>query len=156
MNNKYSTDELQIHRREIRRIWRHANKDKVSKSNADYYQRNKDRAQKRSKLWAKNHRDKVYACCKRWRKNHAPENAAREARRYARKRNSVLPGDQWEITEVYARAAWWRKQGFIVEVDHIYPVGFGWHEPSNLQIIYKSENAAKGARCDYIPQVIFV
>ena len=45
---------------------------------------------------------------------------------------------------------------FQVEVDHIFPVGFGWHEPKNLQIIYRSENAIKGTNPNYIPSVIFI
>ena len=81
---------------------------------------------------------------------------AQLARRRAHKRHATLSGAQWEINKIYVRAARWRKWGFDVEVDHIYPLGFGWHEPANLQIIYKFENRSKGANPDYIPEVIFV
>jgi hypothetical protein len=77
-------------------------------------------------------------------------------RRWAHKRQAVLPGAQSDITDVYARAAWWRTQGFDVEVDHIFPLGFGWHEPANLQIIYASDNRQKSYKPDYVPMVVFV
>jgi hypothetical protein len=80
---------------------------------------------------------------------------AKCARRRARRHAATLPGDQTEITQIYQRAEIWRGWGFDVEVDHIYPCGFGWHEPSNLQVIYKLDNRRKQANPDYKPSKIF-
>ena len=80
----------------------------------------------------------------------------RSAAHRARRRQASLPGDQWEINQIYQHADNLRRKGLAVEVDHIYPCGFGWHEPANLQIIYASENQAKNANPDYIPSEVFV
>lgn len=91
-----------------------------------------------------------------WQRKNPDKQRAIENRRRARKRDALLPGDQWEINAIYARAKWWRARGFNVEVDHIYPLGFGWHEPANLQIISKGENIRKHANPDYKLKRIFV
>ncbi len=76
------------------------------------------------------------------------------------RRNAIMlgarVGDQRRVRAVYRRAAWWRSVGFPVVVDHIVPLSKGGaHSPENLQIIYGSENAKKGARLDYQPSVVF-
>ncbi len=77
------------------------------------------------------------------------------ARRRARKLG-VTASEQPNIAAVYRRAQWWRSVGFPVAVDHIIPLMCGGaHTSKNLQIIYASENARKGARLDYIPQIVF-
>lgn len=74
------------------------------------------------------------------------------------KRLSLLtadPKDLRSIEKIYARARELRRW-FNVVVDHIKPlIKGGPHAPSNLQIIYRSENERKAARLDYIPSVVF-
>ena len=159
-----------------RKTWRrnHPEKEKAQQRR-DLSKRDPTQHAARNKKWRQNnlerHRatDKVWRSCnharlrylnRRWRTaNIATIREADRKRkpvRRAREHEAYISGPQWEITQIYARAAWWRSQGFNVQVDHIYPVGFGWHEPANLQIIYASENARKGANPDYKPRVVFV
>ena len=78
-------------------------------------------------------------------------NRAREV-----KKRNVTVGDLTAIAGIYEKAAWWRRW-FDVVVDHRIPIAKGGtHEVSNLQIIYRSENAEKLARLDYNPKVVFL
>lgn len=78
------------------------------------------------------------------------------ARNRARQQRLVIPIEGCRaVRRVYHRARELRRW-FDVVVDHVIPLSKGGaHAPSNLQIIYRTENLVKGARLDYTPSVVF-
>ena len=122
------------------RRWRQANPEKV-------------RAGQRT--WRQANPEKVRGYGEKHRRANLAKFSAKEARRRARKRHALVPGPQWEIAAIYKRRDALIAQGIDVEVDHIYPMGFGWHEPANLQILSASENSQKCCHFDFKPVRIF-
>lgn len=138
---------------QCKRNWRRANPSKVAaakrrwKKRHPEYERNRSRRRRRDDdrmknwglAWIRRNPVKVFAQCRK---------------RQARIAGAKL-GDQKAVARIYARAAVLRKY-FDVVVDHIIPlVKQGRHAVENLQIIYRRENALKGARLDYVPSVVF-
>jgi len=150
--------------------------------NHEYYLNHRDAIKKRSRQWTIKNRDRyrelvrirdarirkaggfrekdakyreqTRSRCAKWRRENPDKHCAVQGRRRAMQR-VVTIGDSIGIAKVYDRARWWR-QWFDVVVDHIIPLSKGGsHEASNLQIIYRFENARKGTRTDYNPMVIF-
>ena len=130
------------HRAEVKQYVR-TNMGRRAKRKSSQKYKQSTKGKQRSNLWRKTDKGKL--------------NDARHVRcRRARKRNALLPGSQWEIDQIYSRRDYWRSNGCNVEVDHIFPLGFGWHEPANLQIIYANDNARKNCNPDYKPKIIFI
>ncbi len=155
----YHKQWAQNHRENVRRNWRAWAKRNVAKIKI------KSRLRYVAKqlhilavnaLWRQRNPEKMADLKRRWNIDHRGLQRAQIVRRRARKRLASLPGSQWQISEIYRRAEQWRKWGFDVQVDHIFPLGFGWHEPANLQIIYADENRAKHANIDFTPRIIFL
>lgn len=99
--------------------------------------------------------DKIRAYAKRFYRKHRARYTCYAQTRRARLMKSTITKNLKAIERIYARALELRKW-FDVCVDHIVPLAKGGsHCPSNLQIIYKSENLVKATRLDYKPRVIF-
>jgi 5-methylcytosine-specific restriction endonuclease McrA len=121
--------------------WRIRFPEKALQATKNWQKRNKTRRDVKHKIWM-------------------DENRASELHRVNQRRiKSFVPltiACIKRIETIYEKAQWWR-QWFDVVVDHIIPIARGGkHHPSNLQIIYRSENAKKHARLDYKPKVVFV
>ena len=153
---KHKTQEIarsaqwhKLHRKET--TYKHKNQQRAAR----WRRANPKRHLQNVANWQTAHPEKARAAKRKWKQNNPARVNFHTAQRRARIKNATLPGDQWEILQVYERAQWWCDRGFDVEVDHIYPPGFGWHEPANLQIIYARENQSKNANPDYKPSRIF-
>lgn len=137
------------------RLYRRAFPEKKRAIDAAWRKANPEKCRASGATWRRAHPEKHRVNSAMWRKTNPEKKCAQEVRRRARKRNALLPGPQWEIDKIYIRRDQLRVRGLHVEVDHIYPLGFGWHEPANLQIILASENHRKQANPDYKPSKIF-
>jgi hypothetical protein len=157
--------------REERRLykiwWRSQNPGLVIKQNKENYEKNKEKIKEKKKEERKKnpekyrqiikksrqkHKQKISEKARTWRKNNAHKVRAITSKRRARKK---LATPSWasdsKIKEIYKKAVDLTKQtGIEHEVDHIYPLTnkflCGLHVETNLQIITRKENAAKGNR----------
>jgi 5-methylcytosine-specific restriction endonuclease McrA len=97
-----------------------------------------------------------------WRKkwNQTAKGRANGLRKAAMRRakiKKVTQGSKKLLAKIYARAVWWKTQGFDVAVDHIVPlIKGGAHSVKNLQIIYAFENRKKHASLTYKPICVFL
>lgn len=134
------------------KAYRQKNREKIAEQMLEWRARNAERITEKSRQWKKKNRDKITAQNRWWRFNNSDRRNKNEAKR------RVITGsiaDYTEIAKVYERARWW-KQWFDVVVDHILPLSRGGlHTVSNLQIIYRSENAKKYNISGYKPKVVF-
>lgn len=128
-------------RKEKAKLWRAANAEKLRQMHIAYRPtRNAKRRQDRSAA-------REYE--RRIRLEEPHKHRAKKARRRARKANATPPWltkeDYQTIRDWYALAAMCR-----AEVDHVIPIlgvnVCGLHVPWNLQLLIRSENAAKGNR----------
>jgi 5-methylcytosine-specific restriction endonuclease McrA len=106
------------------------------------------------KAWEARNPERVRRTKKRWRRTYQAIQTAINATRRAKKfvKNA---SDSAAIRKIYARCQELR-QWFDVVVDHRIPLCRGGvHDPSNLQIIYRSDNLKKGSSLTYVPSVIF-
>ena len=142
--------------REYQRFYRLAFASELHARRIRYYAEHRGQAIAYSTKWNKNNRTLARRNVRLSKRRH-PETAQRySVARRARLRHSLLPGLQWEIDNIYDKRDALIREGFDVEVDHIYPLGFGWHEPVNLQIIYAMENKKKSYNPNYQPSRIFI
>jgi 5-methylcytosine-specific restriction endonuclease McrA len=154
--------------REINVRYRQVNREKLRKRLAERYARNPEKFNQKALAWRQSNPEKVRLSWpiiainrdkiedRRARRKANPEKSRADcALRRARKMEATI-GEKTCIAKIYALAAELRKAGFDVEVDHIIALANGGaHAEWNLQIIYASENAAKGDRLDYVPTRIF-
>lgn len=131
--------------KERHRLWLlKYNRSAAGRSSAARYARTsqgRDRTLARTRAWQKRNPEKVRL-----------NKVICSARRRARKRGAAIE----QCRPIYLRAAWWRSVGFPVEVDHKVPLAKGGaHSPENLQIIYATDNVAKGVKLDFTPSVVF-
>lgn len=121
-----------------------------------WLERNSGRMKAYQKKWWSENRGRLRGYSKKYRQNNRHKKCALEMMRQAKKKSLTVPGTEKKILEIYEFAAWLR-QWFDVCVDHIIPLAHGgMHHPSNLQIIYSSENRRKGVKwLDYKPTVVF-
>jgi hypothetical protein len=139
------------------RKWRLNHPYQAKLATQKWREKRKEHVRQTIKKWRKSHKKECLKHTKDWKYNNPEKVNACNALRRARKRHSIPPDvDLLAIKQIYVRAQWWRKRGFDVAVDHIFPLGFGWHEPDNLQIIYVSENHRKNCNPDYKPKIIFL
>jgi len=163
-------------RSEYMRLWRLRNRERIKQYQREYfpkwYLKNKERkrdydrsrmnrtdirkkAYEASQRWGSRNRDRRRSYYRKWSKNNPAITAANNAKRRQRILATIDRAAQLQIRKVYARAAELR-QWFNVVVDHIIPLAAGGqHLPSNLQIIYRTENEKKYAKLAYKPRVIF-
>jgi hypothetical protein len=137
--------------------WRDKNREKVRSNKRSYYQTSEtERANQalRARKWLEENRDKSRASTARWRKDNLPVAAAAQMRRKA---NLLKRTPSWadhdKIRQFYILAKELTEQtGVEHEVDHIHPLQgetvCGLHVETNLQILTKAANRAKGIRFD--------
>ena len=135
------------------RRWAKNNSDRVNANGRKWWLANPEK--RRAILKRYNHSKKGRVARHKWNRDNSDYWRAKCVRRRARQRNALLPGDQWEINKIYKRADELRRQGFDVAVDHIYPLGFGWHEPANLRIVNNLENSQNNFNPNFTPSKIF-
>jgi 5-methylcytosine-specific restriction endonuclease McrA len=139
---------------EYMREYRRKNRAKIAEQMREWRLKNAIKVKEYNRLKKLKDRGKIAEQFKRWRLNNPAKRNKTEALRRARKR-LVTVGDLTDIQKIYDRCNELR-QWFKVVVDHIIPLALGGaHEASNLQIIYDFENARKGIKPNYKPQVIF-
>jgi hypothetical protein len=137
------------------RLWREKNREKVRSIKRAYYRANEtDRKHQaaRARKWLEENREKSRAATARWRRNNLAKAAAAQQRRRA---NRLQRTPAWanhdKIVQFFVKARELTEQtGIAHEVDHIYPLQgktvSGLHVETNLRVIPKNENRAKGAR----------
>lgn len=128
--------------------YRRANREKINKKTALWYQNNKKRKQKQVKAWTNRNLDRVRAKGRRYKKNNRGKLAQRQAIRRAML-NQATPSWAWieieQIQSLYLKAA---KLG--QHVDHIVPlkskIVCGLHCMENLRILPAKQNIQKSNR----------
>ena len=114
--------------------------------------RNRERVHAQQRARRRADPQKNAASFERWRANNLAHCAEKTRRRDAAKlRATPVWADRRKIVQVYEAArALTERTGVVHEVDHIYPlksdIVCGLHVHQNLQILTKSENAAKKNR----------
>lgn len=155
---------------EIDRLWRIANRDQLRAGQKARRAKNPEKIRAASRAWYRAHTeqkleenrawklanpDKVRAEGRAWTAANLEKFAAKNARRYAAKRQHTPEwADQAKIKEFYAHARVMTETfGVPYHVDHIIPLrgkkASGLHVHTNLQILPGAENVRKGNR--YIP-----
>lgn len=157
--------------REERRLykiwWRQQNPEIVIKSNKENYEKNKEhiKAKKKERYktnpgpqkaaqdkWRALNQEKRREQTKRWRlKNKHKVRKAVGRRRAVKRKATPTWASQTAISKIYKKAVeLTEKTGIEHHVDHIYPLKSnflcGLHVETNLQILTKAENCAKGNR----------
>jgi len=97
--------------------------------------------------WREKNREKTRAAETRYRKKNLGKYAAKEHRRRAQKRTTLLTrSERAAVSALYRKAQEMTLRfGEPYHVDHIKPLAKGGaHHPSNLQILRRSENLVKG------------
>jgi hypothetical protein len=145
---------------EQKRKWTAKNRDKVRALKKSYYKDNpkeRELQAKRSRKWLEENRDKSRAASAKWRESNLAVAAAAASRRKAKKlQRTPSWADHDKIRQFYILAKELTEQtGVEHEVDHIYPLQgelvSGLHVETNLQILTKTANRAKGNRfCGWI------
>ena len=156
--NKNSKDGLTYKclecRREISRIFKINNKDKIIRYNKDYRDNNKKVVKKSKADWLSNNPnyDKEYR-----RKFHIRDRAAKSSRCAERHANKLNARPIWyernKIKILYEKAKWLEGiTGLKYHVDHIIPLKSdtvcGLHVWANLQILEAGLNISKGNKYD--------
>lgn len=140
---------------EQKRRWCAKNREKVRALKRNYYRnsaRERENQARRSRQWLESNREKSRASSAKWRETHLETAAAAQQRRRARKLRQMPPwADHEKIRQFYALAKELTEQtGIEHEVDHIVPLQgklvSGLHIETNLQVLPKKANRAKGAR----------
>jgi 5-methylcytosine-specific restriction endonuclease McrA len=117
-------------------------------------ERNKATIARTKKAWVSRNGERIRRTKKRWRRTYQAIQTAINATRRAKKFVENA-SDSAAIRKIYTRCQELR-QWFDVVVDHRIPLcRGGLHQPSNLQIIYRSDNLKKGSSLTYVPSVIF-
>lgn len=108
--------------------------------------------------WQIENRPKLNAKTRRWAASHKASLAAKQARRTASKLQRIpkwadTPGQRAAVASVYALARRLTKEtGIQHDVDHYYPLQgknvSGFHVASNLRILTRADNLAKGNRLE--------
>lgn len=116
-------------RRDIEKAWRMKNPEKVAAMNA-----------KAGRKWAANNKGQRLASVR--------------ARQLAKRLRTPPWADLDQISAVYREAARLTQEtGVPHEVDHVIPLQgelvSGLHVSSNLQILHRSANRSKGAKCEF-------
>lgn len=138
------------------RKWYSENKDRAKESMRKWNRKNIVRSRELKRLWRQKNRERHNSSNRQWAKNNPVKIRSKTVWRRAMLHRATVTGTQKAIEAIYCRAMELRKW-FNVCVDHIIPLAKGGlHCPSNLQIIYHSENCAKGDRLNYVPTVIFL
>jgi hypothetical protein len=124
-------------KRETSRRWRKQNPEQNRETKRQWYAQNAERHKETVRRWQEQNREKI--------------NAFVAKRRAAKKQAIAAWADLNAIKQIYFKAAKLTKlTGIPHQVDHIYPLQSdymcGLHVEINLQIITKTENAAKGNR----------
>jgi hypothetical protein len=123
--------------------WLNKNKEYKRKKDLEYYYKNREKYAKQRKKWRDNNKEKIYA----YRQNNLKKDAARSARRRAKKLKATLPGYENDLLEIYNNCP----DG--CHVDHIVPLinkkVCGLHVPWNLQYLTAEENLKKSNRLDW-------
>jgi len=142
---------------EQKRKWAERNRERVRSVKKSYYkssQKDRESQAARAKKWLEENRDKSRAATAKWRKANLPIAAAAAARRKAKLlQRTPVWADHDKIRQFYVLAKDLTEQtGVEHEVDHIYPLQgkyVSWfHVETNLQILAKAANRAKGNRFD--------
>jgi hypothetical protein len=148
------------------RKWRERNPEKAKQLDILYcathraerlaaYRKCYEKHREQRRQYRKKHAEEMRAYGKEFRRKHPERNQRYKQARRALEANTTVSKNLKAMERIYARAKELR-QWFDVCVDHIVPLCKGGsHAPSNLQIIYKSENLIKARRLDYKPRVIF-
>jgi 5-methylcytosine-specific restriction endonuclease McrA len=140
-------------RNEYTRLWRLANLEKSREAGRRCYSAHLENYREASIQYRRANPETRRATGRMYRRANLEKDAAHSARRRAQKRSATF--SSFGIAQIYARCAELR-QWFDVVVDHVIPLAKGGaHAAGNLQIIYAVENAAKGARLDFVPTVVF-
>ena len=132
--------------------WRNKHKEKLKKYNQEYYKNNKEKLCKINKEWKNKNNLQHRNACIEWHKKNPGQSRALYAKQRAIKKQAIPPwADINKIKEIYKKAVeLTEKTGVIYHVDHIYPLRSkymcGLHVETNLQVITKKENLAKGNR----------
>lgn len=142
------------------REWREKNRERVRAVKRSYYRASEtDRSNQaaRARKWLEENREKSRAASAKWRKRNLATAAAAAMRRKAK---LLLRTPAWadheKIRQFYDLARKLTEEtGVIHEVDHIFPLQgktvSGLHVHTNLQILTRQANRAKGARFDGHP-----
>tara|TARA_B110000858_G_C17584224_1_gene372626 strand:- start:31 stop:546 length:516 start_codon:yes stop_codon:yes gene_type:complete len=127
------------------------NKDKIATYGAKWRSENKDRLSLIHTNYAEKNKEKIAANSARWAADNRDKRAFYESVRRAKKFGATIymtKEDKEKIAELYIIAKDATNLfGYDWEVDHIVPLNRGGlHKLSNLQVVPKSWNCAKGDR----------
>lgn len=140
---------------EQKRKWCEQNREKVRALKKSYYKTNpkeRELQAKRARKWMEANREKYRVSSAKWRKANLPTAAAAASRRKAKLlQRTPSWADHEKIRQIYTLAKDLTDfTGVEHEVDHIYPLQgklvSGLHVETNLQILTKQANRAKGNR----------
>lgn len=132
------------------KLWEEANREKMAAYHRDYsarwYAQRKEAINAKNQAWRKANAEQNAAANSRWKKTNKGKVASYTAKRRAQERLAVPAWTSEEaVQSVYKEAA---RLG--LEVDHIVPlvskIVCGLHCPANLQMLPKTQNAAKSNR----------
>lgn len=132
--------------------WNKTNPDKKKLSDKRWQQQNRERRRQIQNRWNKKHPDRRSKMNLRWQKENPEKANALTAKRRSRKKQAIAPwADLKAIEDIYTQAfELTNNTGVPHEVDHIYPLQSkymcGLHVETNLQILTREQNRAKGNR----------
>lgn len=138
-----------------KREWRKRNRGRVNALKRSRYEASEQERRRqavRSRRWLEDNREKSRASSAKWRKANLATAAAAASRRKAKLlQRTPSWADHEKIRQFYVQSRELTEQtGIEHEVDHIYPLQgefvSGFHVETNLRVVPKSVNRAKGAR----------
>ena len=139
-------------RRKHQEAYRNTHPDRIKKSREKYKETNPLGFQNARKKWEENKQQKARILKREWRLLHKGQvNSWRAKSRALKKQATPDWASKKAIEEIYQKAAELTKAtGIPHEVDHVYPLQSkylcGLHIETNLQILTREQNRAKGNR----------
>lgn len=137
--------------RERSKRWRIKNKEKHRAYSLNWAKENPDIVNKRNKLWKQQNPERYKEFQRKYNLSVPEKKRKNAATRRCKKKNQspILNENQKKIIDCFYKQSerLTKRFGFQFEVDHIIPVARGGaHEPSNLQVLPKKINRAKGCK----------